>query len=87
MVYKTSERVFIVNIFLKTKSHKAVREEFPKEFKREGPRDKNIRELVKKFNETGIVANKKHNFFIYLNTIFVKLLIKDQMNKSQFQDF
>ncbi len=29
MVYKTNERVFIVNIFLKTKSHKAVREETP----------------------------------------------------------
>jgi hypothetical protein len=25
MVYKTNERVFIVNIYLKTKSHKAVR--------------------------------------------------------------
>jgi hypothetical protein len=61
MVYKTNERVFIVNIFLKTKSHKAVRQEFLKEFKREGPRDKYIRELVKKFKETGSVANKKHN--------------------------
>ncbi len=29
MVYKTNERVFIVNVFLKTKSHKAVREETP----------------------------------------------------------
>jgi hypothetical protein len=38
---------FIVNIYLKTKSHKAVGEEFLKQFKREDPRDKYIRELVK----------------------------------------
>jgi hypothetical protein len=37
MVYKTNERVFIVNIILKTNSHKAIREEFLKEFKTEGP--------------------------------------------------
>jgi hypothetical protein len=37
MVYKINERVFIVNIFSKTKFHKAVREEFLKEFKTEGP--------------------------------------------------
>jgi hypothetical protein len=29
MVYKTNERVFIVNIFLRTKSHLSVREETP----------------------------------------------------------
>jgi hypothetical protein len=78
---------FLLGIFFLTKSHKAVRQEFPKEFKREGPTNKYIRESVKKFNETGIVANKKHNFFHYLNTIFVKLLIKDKMNKSRYQDF
>jgi hypothetical protein len=34
MVYKTNERVFIVNIYLKTKSHKAVRvRNFPKNLK------------------------------------------------------
>jgi hypothetical protein len=27
------------------------------------------------------------NFLIYLNTIFVKLLIKDKMNKSEYQHF
>ncbi len=37
MVYKTNERVFIVNIILKTKSHKAIPEKFLKEFKTEGP--------------------------------------------------
>jgi hypothetical protein len=58
-MYKTNERVFIVNIFLKTNPHKTVREEFLKEFKRESPRD--IRELVKKFNETGSIVNKTHN--------------------------
>jgi hypothetical protein len=47
MVYKTNERVFIVNIYLKTKSHKAVCEKFLKQFKREDPSDKYIRELVK----------------------------------------
>ncbi len=40
MVYKTNERVFIVNIYLKTKSHKAVGEEFLEQFKREDPSDK-----------------------------------------------
>jgi hypothetical protein len=47
MVYKTNERVFIVNIYLKTKSHKAVGEEFLKQFKREDPSDKYIPQLVK----------------------------------------
>jgi hypothetical protein len=51
MVYKTNERVFIVNIYLKTKSHKAVREEFLKELKREDPNNKYIRELVKAYLE------------------------------------
>ena len=36
-----------MNIYLKTKSHKAVGQQFLKQFKREDPNDKYIRELVK----------------------------------------
>jgi hypothetical protein len=58
MVYLILERKFILEIYLKTKSYKKVRQLFIKKFNKKGPLDKYICKLFSRFRETGSVLKK-----------------------------
>jgi hypothetical protein len=60
MVYSLTERKFILENYLKTKSYKNVRELFIENFNKNGPSDQYIWKLFSKFQVTGSVSNKKH---------------------------